>query len=153
MHKLDILSTQIFSQIRLQFEEKWKDYTADLHTMFLSMLWVAQEILKSLIYNPPWDRIADRPQVRELRWNDNKALLIETSQNTRWLLAQIPQSTRKDKWTSRQPRKKRESIQRPPPSYTRGHAPSHRDTANTPGKSKVIRALVKKVRKLFRRKV
>src|SRR5271156_6406316 len=107
MHKLDILSTQIFSEIRLQFEERWKIYTREFHTMFLSILWVAQEILKSLIYKPPWDRIADRPQLRELNWNDHKALLIETSQNTRWLLAQIPQSTRKEKGPSRQ-RKKRQ---------------------------------------------
>jgi len=151
VHKLDILSTQIFSEIRLQFEEKWKGYTRELHTMFLSILWVAQEILKSLIYNPPWDRIADRPQVRELRWNDYKGLLIETSQNTRSLLAQIPQSTRKEKGPSRQPRKKRESIQQPPPSYTQEHAPPH-DTVNGPVKSKVIRTFINKVRKLFKTK-
>jgi len=151
MHKLDILSTQIFSEIRLQFEENRKDYTKEFHTIFLSILWIAQEILKSLIYKPPWDRIADRPCVRELSWNDYKALLIETSQNTRWLLAQIPQSTRKEKSPARQPRKKRESIQRPPPSYTLEHDPPH-DTDDRPRKSKVIRILVNRVRKLFKTK-
>ena len=150
MHKLDILSTQIFSEIRLQFEERWNSYTRELHIKFLAILWVAQEILKSLIYNPPWDRIADRPQIRELRWDDQKTLLMETSQNTRSLLAQIPLSTRRERGQSRQPKRRRESIPQPPPSYTQEHIPPHDAVNGTSTKPKLARTLVNTVRKLLR---
>lgn len=120
-----------------------------MHTMFLAILWVAQEILKSLIYKPPWDRVVDRPQLRELRWDDHRMLLMETAQNTRSLLAQIPPSDRRDRAQSRQQRRRRESIQQPPPSYTQEHSPMQ-EVTNVASKPKVLRKLVNKVRKLFK---
>ena len=148
MHKLDIFSTQIFSEIRLQFEVRWNSYTRELHIRFLAILWIAQEILKSLMYNPPWDRVSDRPYIRELRWNDQRTLLMETSQNSRLLLAQIPLSTRRDGRQSRQQKRRRESPQPPPPSYALEHTPPT-DPINRSGRPKLAKALVNTFKKML----
>jgi hypothetical protein len=148
-HKLDILSSQIFSDLRTQFEERGSKYPKDHQIKFLSILWVAQEMLKAMIYNPPWDRITDRPQVRELRWDDERYLLMETAQNTRSLLAQIPDSNRRGVRESRPAKKRRASTpQPPPPSYTQVHDPPN-GAKQEKSKPKVVRKLVNSVRKMF----
>jgi hypothetical protein len=61
---------------------------------FVAVLWVAQEILKLLVPNPSWNRMIDRSAVQELRWDDEKRLTYETTENNKLFVAEAP--TRKE---------------------------------------------------------
>ena len=57
---------------------------------FIAVLWVAQEILKLLVPNPSWNGTSDRAAIRELRWDDEKRLSYETTENNKLFVAEPP---------------------------------------------------------------
>jgi hypothetical protein len=71
---------------------KW-DHARDLRGKFVAMLWVAQEILKLLVPNPSWNRMEDRSSIRELRWDDEKRLAYETTENNKLFITEPPRKT------------------------------------------------------------
>ena len=58
---------------------------------FVAVLWVAQEILKLLVPNPSWNRIIDRSALQELRWDDEKRLTYETTENNKLFVSEAPE--------------------------------------------------------------
>ena len=58
---------------------------------FIAILWVAQEILKLLVPNPSWNRMTDHSALQELRWDDEKRLAYETSENNKLFVTEPPE--------------------------------------------------------------
>ena len=56
-------------------------------SIYLPVLWVAQQILMLLPSNPPWERVLDRERRQALDWNDKEKLRLETTKNTQLLLS------------------------------------------------------------------
>jgi len=57
---------------------------------FVAVLWVAQEILKLLVPNPSWNRMADGAAIQELRWDDERRLTYETNENNKLFVTEPP---------------------------------------------------------------
>jgi len=59
---------------------------ASQRTKFLAFLWVAEEILKLVPRNPPWEKVAGHLHFRDLKWMDEARLQVETAKNERLIL-------------------------------------------------------------------
>ena len=63
-----------------------EDSTTSETLKFLATLWVSQEILKLLPYNPPWKKLSQRVDLQQLSWKDEITLRAETAENSRLIL-------------------------------------------------------------------
>ena len=87
-----------------------EDSTTPETLKFLATLRVSQEILKQLPNNPPWKKLSERVNLRQLNWNDEIALRAETAEinrlirgYSRLILSQIPARKPAKKVTSPEP--------------------------------------------------
>jgi hypothetical protein len=130
-------STRFFFEVRLLFKERRKFYPKQFAKKYFAILWVAQEILKVLPSDPPWDHGVDRKGLQELQWDDSSSLRSETSENTRLILVHHPQIKKLERLIS---------VNTEPPKKK----PLEQHLRTVKREPKMIRFFRRMVRKLFK---
>jgi hypothetical protein len=85
-----MLSTKFFIDIRPRFVARRKGYSKSLVQKFYAILWVVQEILKTVPTDAPWEQGLNRKGLPELQW-DEASIRSDTEENSRLIFQHHPQ--------------------------------------------------------------